>query len=28
MEIITSSDIGVFQSGIDCITDWASKWQL
>jgi len=28
MEINTSSDADVFQSGVDCITDWASKWQL
>ena len=28
MEINTSSDVDVFQSGVDCIADWASKWQL
>ena len=28
MEINTTSDVEVFQSGIDCIADWANKWQL
>jgi len=28
MEINTFSDVDVFQSGVDCIADWASKWQL
>jgi len=28
MEINTSSDVDVFQSGVDYIADWASKWQL
>jgi len=28
MEINTSSDVDVLQSGVDCIAVWASKWQL
>ena len=29
IEINTSSDVDVFmQNGVDCIADWASKWQL
>jgi len=28
MEINTSSDVVVFQRGVDCIADWANKWQL
>ena len=28
MEINTFSDIDVFQTGIDSIADWASRWQL
>ena len=28
MEINTSSDVVVFQRDVDCIADWADKWQL